>query len=76
MRLFMADENKTEENKKSKNLALAFAASQMGIFVAVGLLGGLWLDKKFATTPIFGLVGLLSGFFAGFRLLITLVKSR
>jgi hypothetical protein len=64
------------DEKKGRNLALAFGASQMGLFVAAGLLGGLWLDKKFSTTPLFGLVGLLAGFFSGIKLLIGLIKSR
>lgn len=63
------------EEKKSSNLAMAFAASQMGLLVAAGLLGGLWLDKQFDTTPLFGLVGIIGGFGSGIRLLIRLVRN-
>ncbi|MBN8553839.1 MAG: AtpZ/AtpI family protein [Deltaproteobacteria bacterium] len=74
----MVDPNQTSEdqNRKGRNFALALGASQMGLFVAAGLLGGLWLDKKFSTSPFLGLVGLLLGFFSGISLLIRLVKSK
>ena len=63
-------------NKMSKNLAYGFAASQMGFLVVAGLLGGLWIDKKFGTTPLWGMVGLIGGFASGIRLLILLVRSQ
>lgn len=61
--------------KIKKNLALAFAASQLGFMVAAGLLGGLWIDRHYDTTPIFGFVGLVAGFGAGIRILVLLVRS-
>ena len=74
----MGDENQNlnEQERKGRNLALALGASQMGLFVAAGLLGGLWLDKKFSTSPFLGLAGLLLGFFSGVSLLIRLIKSK
>ncbi len=43
--------------------AARFAAVglEMGLAVALGYLGGAWLDGKLGTAPIFGLVGLLLG---------------
>mgnify|MGYP000936598176 CR=1 FL=1 len=57
------------------NAGLALAASQMGIFVAVGLLGGLWLDRKLDTTPWLGFAGLIAGFALGIQILIRLVRG-
>jgi F0F1-type ATP synthase assembly protein I len=66
----------TEENStKSNRLAMALGASQLGFLVAGGLLGGLWIDKKFQTTPLFGLIGLVGGFAAGIRLLLRLIRE-
>jgi F0F1-type ATP synthase assembly protein I len=62
--------------RANKNLVYAFAASQMGFMVVGGLLGGLWLDNKFDTMPLFGFVGLIAGFGGGIRFLILLVKSK
>jgi len=60
---------------ESKNLVLAFAASQLGFTVAGGLLAGLWLDRKWGTAPLLGLVGLLLGFSSGVFFLMRLVRS-
>jgi F0F1-type ATP synthase assembly protein I len=34
---------------------------EMGLAVGIGALGGAWLDGKFGTTPILGIIGLLIG---------------
>jgi len=64
-----------KDEKKTTNLAMALAASQMGLFVAAGLLGGLWIDRKFNTTPLLGILGIIVGFAVGVRLLIRLVRD-
>jgi len=53
---------------------LAIGASQLGFLVAGGLLGGLWLDRKWHTSPWLGLIGLILGFSAGVQFLIRLVQ--
>jgi len=60
---------------KQSLLSLGWAASQFGVLCVVGLLGGLWIDRKIGTLPLIGLVGLGLGFFAGIRILIAVVKS-
>lgn len=62
-------------DKMSRNLALALGASQMGFLVAGGLLGGLWLDQRWQTTPLCGFIGLLAGFISGVVVLIRLVRT-
>lgn len=59
---------------KKQYLGLALAASQLGFLVAAGLLGGLWLDKHWETTPLFGFLGLAAGFGSGIHILIRLVR--
>ena len=39
----------------------------LGIAVVLGLLGGGWLDRRFATGHVFTLLGILVGLVAGFR---------
>ena len=48
---------------------------QFGISIAIGALGGNWLDKKFGTTPWLLVIGLLLGAAAGFRDLWVLAKT-
>jgi ATP synthase protein I len=42
---------------------------EMGISVALGVAGGMWLDRKVGTHHLFGLIGLLIGVVAAFRAL-------
>jgi hypothetical protein len=56
----MSQSNQKEGRKRTRytqNLALAAVASQVGcitiIIVVLALLGGLWLDNRFDTKPIF-----------------------
>lgn len=52
-----------------------FAASQFGFLAVGGLLLGLWLDRRWNTIPLLGLLGLALGFAAGIRVLLRMTKS-
>ena len=69
MRLLVMDK------KAADRLALAMGAAQFGVIVAAGLLGGLWIDKKRDTTPLFGLIGLVLGFVVGIKMILNLQKE-
>jgi F0F1-type ATP synthase assembly protein I len=60
---------------QNKTLALAFAASQLGFCVVSGLLAGLWVDKRWGTMPLMGMIGLVLGFASGVFFLMKLVRS-
>lgn len=51
------------------NMGLVFAAA-----VAVGTLGGYWLDSKLGTKVLFTLLGSALGLYAGFRELLRELK--
>src|ERR1700759_843461 len=57
--------------RTSKRAYNALSASsvglELGIAVIVGLLGGMWLDSHFGTTPWLMLLFLVFGLVAGFR---------
>ncbi|MEO8840070.1 MAG: AtpZ/AtpI family protein [Kofleriaceae bacterium] len=57
--------------RKAKRAYNALSASsvglELGIAVIVGVLGGMWLDSHFGTTPWLMLVFLVFGVVAGFR---------
>ncbi len=64
------------QNSEKKNpWVMALGASQLGILVVTGLMGGLWLDQKLNSTPLFGLLGLACGFGSGILFLMKLVKG-
>ena len=44
------------------NIGFQFAAS-----IAVGRFGGLWIDGKLSTTPLFLIIGILLGIASGFH---------
>ena len=52
----------------------------IGLSILLGVLGGLWLDSKLNTQPLFIIVGLLFGFIAAvygvYRMLLPLFKNR
>lgn len=48
---------------------------QFGISIAIGALGGNWLDRKFGASPWFLMLGVIFGAAAGFRDLWALAKS-
>lgn len=63
------------DKKATERLALAMGAAQFGLVVAGGLLGGLWLDKRTETTPLFGMIGLVAGFATGIRLILRIQRE-
>jgi F0F1-type ATP synthase assembly protein I len=63
------------EKKSSERLAMAMGAAQFGFLVAGGILGGLWLDRRTNTTPLFGMIGLVIGFAAGIKLILRIQKE-
>jgi len=52
----------------------------IGLSILMGLMGGLWLDNKLNTQPLFIIIGLLFGFiiaiFGIYRLLLPLLKNK
>jgi F0F1-type ATP synthase assembly protein I len=52
----------------------------IGLSILIGLLGGLWLDNKLNTQPLFIIIGLLFGFiiaiFGIYRMLLPLLKNK
>lgn len=63
-----------KSDEKSKVWILALGGSQLGLVVVAGLMLGLWFDNRYGTTPLFGLIGLVSGFSSGILFLVKLVK--
>jgi F0F1-type ATP synthase assembly protein I len=51
----------------------------IGLCILLGVLGGVWLDEKLGTRPIFILIGLLLGlifaFWGFYQMLIPLIKE-
>jgi len=47
---------------------------EMGISIAIGCLGGLWLDKKFNTTPWLFYIGFFSGLGAATKAIIRVTR--
>ena len=52
----------------------------VGCCILLGVLGGLWLDNKFDTSPALVLVGLLLGlivaFYGMYKMLLPLIKNK
>ncbi len=52
----------------------------IGLAILMGVLGGLWLDNKLNTQPLFIIIGLIFGFIAAvygvYRMLLPLFKNR
>lgn len=52
----------------------------IGVSIAGGILGGLWLDRKFGYSIIFTLVGLFLGLvvaaFGTYRMIVPLIKEQ
>ncbi|MDB5039108.1 MAG: putative F0F1-ATPase subunit Ca2+/Mg2+ transporter [Bacteriovoracaceae bacterium] len=63
------------DKKASDRLAMAMGGAQFGVVVAAGLLGGLWIDKKTGTVPLFGILGLIIGFTAGILVIVRIQKE-
>ena len=47
----------------------------MGISVGVGVYGGMWLDRKFDTSPYLTIFGILVGFGAAIKSFIRMIKK-
>ena len=51
----------------------------IGICIVGGVMGGLWLDNKFDTRPIFVLIGLILGlilaFWGTYQMLLPLIRN-
>ena len=47
-------------------IRLIGAAFYIGLCIMLGILGGVWLDNKLSTQPIFVLIGLILGLVLGF----------
>jgi ATP synthase protein I len=68
----VSDQDK--QNRESKKIYLTVAdLSTMGIAmvlcIVLGLAGGIYLDNKFDTSPIFTLIAVFGGILAGFRIM-------
>jgi ATP synthase protein I len=48
---------------------------EMGVAIAIGLLIGLWLDKRFDTKPWLTILFLLFGLAAGFKNVIRIIRE-
>ena len=52
----------------------------IGLSILLGVLGGLWLDNKLGTQPLFILIGLLFGLivaaYGTYRMLLPLLKNK
>lgn len=52
----------------------------IGISVLLGILGGLWLDNKFNTKPLFVIIGLILGitvaFYGVYQMLLPLIRDK
>ncbi|MDA3129967.1 AtpZ/AtpI family protein [Aliibacillus thermotolerans] len=70
----MAGKNKPSRPLRSMALASSILSYLVGP-VLVGVFGGRWLDGKFATEPLFLVIGLLAGLMAGVYGLVRLLKQ-
>jgi len=52
----------------------------IGSCVVLGVFGGLWLDNKFNTKPVWAIVGLIFGlilaFYGVYRMLLPLIRNK
>jgi ATP synthase protein I len=66
-------------DKWSPALRLIGLGFYIGICIVAGILGGLWLDSKFNTQPIFLLVGLILGlilaFWGTYQMILPLINN-
>lgn len=57
---------------------LALRLTSMGFYIGgsitLGVLGGLWLDKKWGTNPLFAILGLILGVILSFVIVYRLLK--
>lgn len=52
----------------------------IAISILLGILGGLWLDNRFATKPLFVIIGLILGitvaFYGVYQMLLPLIRDK
>ena len=77
----MSDPKRQENDRRQKayNLTLAAVASQVGCMTIViifgALIGGLWLDKTFATKKLFTILLMLASMPVTLYLMVVVVKA-
>jgi F0F1-type ATP synthase assembly protein I len=62
-----ADPASRRSRRAYDGLSASSVGLEMGLSVVIGVLGGIWLDGKAGTAPLFMLLGLAYGIAAGFR---------
>ena len=64
--------------KKMSRFDLALRLTSMGFYIGgciiLGVFGGLWLDRKWDTGPIFAIIGLILGIILSFLIVYRLLK--
>ena len=75
------NDNKDNEDNKDKKVFAAIAAySQLGFSmsacVAIGIIGGIFLDRRLGTSPLFLILGCLIGTGASFKALYDLAVKK
>lgn len=59
-------EKEERRRQQAKDLVISSVGLQIVVSVVLGAFLGIWLDKKFKTTPLFTLLLTLLGLIAGF----------
>ena len=66
-------------NKSRLAFKLLGSSLYIGVVIFLGVAGGLWLDRKLGTQPIFVLIGLTLGlvvaFWGFYRMLVPIIKE-
>ena len=77
----MSDSEPQDKDRQQKayNLALAAVASQVGcltlVIIFVALIAGLWLDRTFATKPLFTILFMIASMPVTLYLMFKVVRS-
>ena len=69
---------KSEGGRKkiiTKLLFLSTLGLEMGVSVGVGVYGGIWLDRKFNTSPYLTIFGIIVGFGAAIKSFMRVIKK-
>ncbi len=64
-----------KDNIFYKLLFLSTLGLEMGICVGVGVYGGIWLDRKFNTSPYLTIFGIIVGFGAAIKSFMRMFKK-
>ena len=74
------NDEKVNDNNDNKIFAAIAAYSQLGISmsacVAIGIIGGIFLDRRLGTSPLFLILGCLIGTGASFKALYDLAVKK